>query len=131
MTPLLPCPTKIDTQQVDFNCGASSQADFILNYFLLNLPKFPQIFSNFLSNSPFPPSPTGRLEQLKSPCPKHARTTTTSLTYKQCHTRDHHGVQCRSKSVPTKSPWYTTIALSQSHKHPCCHHRSDRYLLLK
>ena len=44
--------------QGDFNCGASSQADFILNYFL----------SNFLSNSPFPPSLTGRLEQLKSPC---------------------------------------------------------------
>ena len=34
----------------DFNCGASSQDDFILNY--------------FLSNSPFPPSPAGRLEQL-------------------------------------------------------------------
>ena len=31
---------------------------FILNYFL----------SNFLSNSPFPPIPAGRLEQLKSPC---------------------------------------------------------------
>ena len=44
--------------QVDINCGASSQADFILNYFL----------SNFLSNSPFLPSPAGRLEQSKPPC---------------------------------------------------------------
>ena len=32
--------------------------NFILNYFL----------SNFLSNSPFPPIPAGRLEQLKSSC---------------------------------------------------------------
>ena len=31
--------------QGDFNCGESSQADFILNY--------------FLSISPFPPSPAG------------------------------------------------------------------------
>ena len=44
-------------QQGGFNCGASSQADFFLNYFL----------SNFLSNSPFPPSPAGRLEKLKPP----------------------------------------------------------------
>ena len=43
--------------QGDIYCGAFSQADFILNYFP----------SNFLSNSPFPPSPAGRLEQLMSP----------------------------------------------------------------
>ena len=42
-------------QQGGFNCGAFSQADFFLNYFL----------SNFLSNSPFPPNLAGRLEQLK------------------------------------------------------------------
>ena len=52
-------------------CRVSSQADFILNYFLSNFLKFPkknpQISSNFLSNSQFPPIPTGRLEQLKSP----------------------------------------------------------------
>ena len=49
---------KIVTQlQGDINCGASSQADFILNYFL----------SNFLSNSPFPPSLAGKLEELKPP----------------------------------------------------------------
>ena len=41
--------------QGDINCGAYFQTDFILNYF-----KFPQNFSNFLSNSPFPPSPAGR-----------------------------------------------------------------------
>ena len=45
------------TKQGDFNCGASSQADFILNHFL----------SNFLSNSPFPPRPAGMLEQFKPP----------------------------------------------------------------
>ena len=39
--------------QGDIYCGASSQADFILNY--------------FLSNSPFPPSLAGMLEQLKPP----------------------------------------------------------------
>ena len=44
--------------QGDIYCGAFSQADFILNYFP----------SNFLSNSPFPPSLAGRMEQLKSPC---------------------------------------------------------------
>ena len=48
--------------QGDINCGTSSQTDFILNYFLSNFP------SNFLSNSPFPPSPAGRLEKLMSPC---------------------------------------------------------------
>ena len=47
--------------QGDINCGTSSQTDFILNYFLSNFP------SNFLSNSPFPPSPAGRLEKLMSP----------------------------------------------------------------
>ena len=47
--------------QGDINCGAF----FILNYTLS------QICSNFFSNSPFPPSPTGRLEQLKSPCQLH------------------------------------------------------------
>ena len=36
-------------QQGDINCEASSQAGFILNY--------------FLSNYQFPPSPSGRLEQ--------------------------------------------------------------------
>ena len=35
-------------RQGNFNCGASSQAGFILNYFLSNLPKFPQISSHFL-----------------------------------------------------------------------------------
>ena len=34
--------------QGDFNCRASSQADFILNYFLSNVLKCPQISSNFL-----------------------------------------------------------------------------------
>ena len=42
--------------QGDFYCRASSQADFILNYFLSNVLKFPQISPNFLSNSPFPTS---------------------------------------------------------------------------
>ena len=46
----------------------SFQADFILNYSLSNFLEFPWIFLNFLSNSLFPPSLTGRLEQLKSPC---------------------------------------------------------------
>ena len=40
-------------QQGDINYGASSQAGFILNY--------------FLSNSPFLLKPAGRLEQLMSP----------------------------------------------------------------
>ena len=44
--------------QGDINCGPSSHPDFIKNYFL----------SNFLSNSPFPPIPDGRMEQLMSPC---------------------------------------------------------------
>ena len=35
--------------------------------FLANFLKFLQIFSNFLSNSPFSPSPAGRLGQLKPP----------------------------------------------------------------
>ena len=39
--------------QGDFNCRASTQADFILNYFLSNVLNFPQISPNFLSNSPF------------------------------------------------------------------------------
>ena len=43
--------------QSDINCGASFQADFILNYYL----------SNFFSNSPFPPSPADRPEQIMSP----------------------------------------------------------------
>ena len=30
-----------------FDCGASSQADFILNYFLSNFLKFSQISTNF------------------------------------------------------------------------------------
>ena len=34
--------------QGDFNCGSSSQADFILNYFLSNSLKFSQMSSNFL-----------------------------------------------------------------------------------
>ena len=34
--------------QGDFNCRASSQADFILNYFLSNVLKCPQMSSNFL-----------------------------------------------------------------------------------
>ena len=53
---------RMDRWQGDINCGASSQDDFILNYFLSNL------LSNFLSNSPSPPSPAGRQEQLMSPC---------------------------------------------------------------
>ena len=44
--------------QGDFNCGSSSQAGFILNYFLSNIP----------SSSPFPPSPAGRLEQSEPLC---------------------------------------------------------------
>ena len=39
----------LTSTQGDFDCGASFQADFILNYFLSNS-------SIFLSNSPFPPS---------------------------------------------------------------------------
>ena len=35
----------IAKSQGDFNCGASSQADFILNYFLSNFLKFPLKFS--------------------------------------------------------------------------------------
>ena len=55
--------------QGDFNCGASPhQADFILNYFLSDFLVFLQVFSNFLSNSPFPPRLAGRQEQLKPPC---------------------------------------------------------------
>ena len=50
-------------RQGGFSCGASSQADFILNYFLSNFLNFP-----LSSNSPFPSSPAGRLEQLKPPC---------------------------------------------------------------
>ena len=34
-------------QQGDINCEASSQAGFILNYFLSNFPKFPLKFSIF------------------------------------------------------------------------------------
>ena len=37
----------IAKSQGDFNCGASSQADFILNYFLSNFLKFSQISTNF------------------------------------------------------------------------------------
>ena len=49
-------PTKIVTQfQGVINFGASSQAHFILNY--------------FLKNSPFPPSLAGKLERLISPFP--------------------------------------------------------------
>ena len=36
-----------------------------------NLLNYPQISSNFLSNSPFPPSSAGRQEQLMSPCLTH------------------------------------------------------------
>ena len=61
-TPKSALPQKITAIQDDINCRASSQADFILNYFLSNL------LSNFLSNSPSPPSPAGRQEQLMSPC---------------------------------------------------------------
>ena len=47
--------------QGDISCGPSSHPDFIKNY--------------FLSNSPFPPIPDGRMEQLMPPsvqlCPKH------------------------------------------------------------
>ena len=54
--------------QGDFNFGTSSQADFILIYYLSKFLEFPKISSNLFSNSPFPPSPAGRLEQLKPPC---------------------------------------------------------------
>ena len=57
--------------QGGFYCGVPFRADFILNYFLSKFLKFPQMFLNFLSNSPFPPSPAGRLEQLKPPCQGH------------------------------------------------------------
>ena len=50
----------LTSTQGDLNFGASSQADFILNYFL----------SNFPSNYPFLPTLDGRLEQLMSPCCK-------------------------------------------------------------
>ena len=53
--------------QGDFNFGTSSQADFILIYYLSKFLEFPKISSNLFSNSPFPPSPAGRLEQLKPP----------------------------------------------------------------
>ena len=46
---LLNCSNK----QGEINCGPSSLPDFIKNYFL-----------SFLSNSPFPPIPDGRMEQL-------------------------------------------------------------------
>ena len=50
--------------QGDLNCEASSQADFILNYFLSNnLPNF-LTFPQTFSNPPFPLSPVVRLEQL-------------------------------------------------------------------
>ena len=62
----------LSDKQGGFHYGASYQADFILNYFLSNFlskfANFPEISSNFLSNSPFPPSPSDRLEQLKPPC---------------------------------------------------------------
>ena len=35
-------------KQGDFNCGASSQADFFLNYFLSKVLKFTQISSQIL-----------------------------------------------------------------------------------
>ena len=38
----------IELSQGDFNCGASSKADFILNYFLSKFLNFPKISSNFL-----------------------------------------------------------------------------------
>ena len=38
----------LTSTQGDFDCGASFQADFILNYFLSNYLKFPQISSNCL-----------------------------------------------------------------------------------
>ena len=40
--------------QGDISCGPSSHPDFIKNY--------------FLSNSPFPPIPDARMQQLKAPC---------------------------------------------------------------
>ena len=39
---------RMDRWQGDINCGASSQDDFILNYFLANFPKFPQISPQIL-----------------------------------------------------------------------------------
>ena len=54
--------------QGDFNCGGSPKPDYILNYFLSNFLAFPQVSSNFLSNSPSPPSLAGKLEKLKPPC---------------------------------------------------------------
>ena len=56
-------------QQGDFNCGASSQADFILNYLLSNLlsyfPKFPLKFSV----SPQPGWLTGTIKATLHFCP--------------------------------------------------------------
>ena len=42
--PLIKVSSRSATNRVAFYCGASSQADFILNYFLSNLLKFPKIF---------------------------------------------------------------------------------------
>ena len=58
---------KHSIEQVDFNCGPSSYHDFIKNYFLSNILKFPLKFS--ISSQPG--WQAGIKEQLKSPCPKY------------------------------------------------------------
>ena len=59
----------IELSKGDFNCGASSKADFILNYFLSKFLNFPKISSNFLSNSPLPPSPASAINGTLTPTP--------------------------------------------------------------
>ena len=57
--------TRLERYQiVTINCGAPSQADFNLNYFLSKFLNFPQISTKLLSNSPLPPTPASRLAQL-------------------------------------------------------------------
>ena len=46
-------PNRYTSLQGDFNRGASSQADFILNYFLSNFLNFPQFSPNFLKSFKF------------------------------------------------------------------------------
>ena len=49
----------------------------LTSFWIISFQISSQISSNFLSNSPFPPSPASRLEQLKPPC-HHLHTTSRS-----------------------------------------------------